>query len=70
MAWPPIGKRPKRWQAAAAHTGTSHVVAAAAAQGPGLLFGLSGSSVLSQATQWLFLTSLFATRAAKAAGPG
>jgi amino acid transporter len=46
--------------AMAAHAGTSHVVAAAAAQGPGLLFGLSGSSVLSQAAQWLFLTSLFA----------
>jgi amino acid transporter len=46
--------------AMAAHTGTSHVVAAAAAQGPGLLFGLSGSSALSQAAQWLFLTSLFA----------
>jgi amino acid transporter len=44
----------------AAHAGTSHVAAAAAAQGPGLMFGLSGSSVLSQASQWLFLTSLFA----------
>jgi amino acid transporter len=46
--------------AMAAHTGQAHVVAAAAAQGPGLLFGLGGSSVLSQAAQWLFLTSLFA----------
>jgi len=46
--------------AMAAHAGTSHVVAAATAQGPGLLFGLSGSGVLSQAAQWLFLTSLFA----------
>ncbi len=45
--------------AMAAHVGTSHVVAAAAAQGPGLLFGLGGG-VLSQAAQWLFLTSLFA----------
>ena len=40
--------------------GTGHVVAAAAAQGPGLMFGLSGNSVLAQAAQWLFLTSLFA----------
>jgi amino acid transporter len=46
--------------AMAARAGTSHVAAAAAAQGPGLMFGLSGSSVLSQACQWLFLTSLFA----------
>jgi amino acid transporter len=45
--------------AMAAHAGTSHVAAAAAAQGPGLLFGL-GSSLLAQAAQWLFLTSLFA----------
>jgi amino acid transporter len=36
------------------------VVAAAGAQGPGLLFGLGGGGVLSQAAQWLFLTSLFA----------
>jgi amino acid transporter len=35
-------------------------VAAAGAQGPGLLFGLGGSGGLSQAAQWLFLTSLFA----------
>ena len=46
--------------AMAAHAGTSHVVAAAGQQGPGLLFGLGGSGVLSQAAQWLFLTSLFA----------
>ncbi len=45
--------------AMAAHVGQSHVVAAAVAQGPGLLFGL-GSGELSQAAQWLFLTSLFA----------
>jgi amino acid transporter len=45
--------------AMAAHTGQAHVVAAAGQQGPGLLFGL-GSSGLSQAAQWLFLTSLFA----------
>lgn len=45
--------------AMAVHAGTSHVVAAAAAQGPGLLFGLGGSA-LSQAAQLLFLTSLFA----------
>src|ERR1039458_3247583 len=43
-----------------AHTGQSHVVAAAAAQGPGLLFSLAGSGGLSQAAQLLFLTSLFA----------
>jgi amino acid transporter len=42
-----------------AHTGRSQVVAAAAAQGPGLLFGL-GSGWLGQVAQWLFLTSLFA----------
>jgi amino acid transporter len=45
--------------AMAAHAGEGHVVAAAAAQGPGLLFGL-GSGGLSQAAQWLFLSSLFA----------
>jgi amino acid transporter len=45
--------------AMAAHAGKSHVVAAAAAQDPGLLFGL-GSNGLSQAAQLLFLTSLFA----------
>ena len=46
--------------AMAARTGQARVVAAAAAQGPGLLFGLGGSGVLAQAAQWLFLTSLFA----------
>jgi amino acid transporter len=46
--------------AMAARTGDSHVVAAAAAQGPGLMFGLGGSGALAQAAQWLFLTSLFA----------
>jgi amino acid transporter len=46
--------------AMAVRTGTGHVVAAAAAQGPGLLFGLGGSGALSQAAQLLFLTSLFA----------
>jgi amino acid transporter len=46
--------------AMAAHTGTSHVVTAAAAEGPGLLFGLSGNTALSQAAQVLFVTSLFA----------
>jgi amino acid transporter len=46
--------------AMAARNGDGHVVAAAAQQGPGLLFGLGGSGVLSQAAQWLFLTSLFA----------
>jgi amino acid transporter len=45
--------------AMAAHAGDRHVVAAATAQGPGLLFGL-GDGALSQAAQWLFLTSLFA----------
>ena len=46
--------------AMAAHNGTGHVVAAAGRLGPGLLFGLAGSAFLSQAAQWLFLTSLFA----------
>jgi amino acid transporter len=45
--------------AMAAHAGTGHVAAAAAAQGPGLLFGLGGGP-LPRAAQWLFLTSLFA----------
>jgi len=45
--------------AMAAHAGQSRAVAVAAAQGPGLLFGL-GSGWLGQAAQWLFLTSLFA----------
>jgi len=45
--------------AMAVHAGPSHVVAAAAGQGPGLLFGLGGGA-LSQAAQLLYLTSLFA----------
>jgi amino acid transporter len=45
--------------AMAAHAGDRRVVAAAARQGPGLLFGLGGGA-LSQAAQWLFLSSLFA----------
>src|SRR5215469_8178561 len=45
--------------AMAVHAGTRHVVAEAARQGPGLLFGL-GDGALSQAAQVLFLTSLFA----------
>jgi amino acid transporter len=46
--------------AMAAHNGAGRVVAAATAQGPGLLFGLSGNAALNQAAQWLFVTSLFA----------
>ncbi len=46
--------------AMAARNGQGHVVAAAGQQGPGLLFGLAGSGFLSQAAQWLFVTSLFA----------
>ena len=46
--------------AMAARTGTSHVVAVAAAQGPGLMFGLSGNAALSNTAQVLFVTSLFA----------
>lgn len=46
--------------AMAARTGDTHVVAAATQEGPGLLFGLAGNGTLSQAAQWLFLTSLFA----------
>src|SRR6266704_86181 len=46
--------------AMAAHAGQAHVTAAAAAQGPGLLFGLGSSGWLAQAAQVLFLTSLFA----------
>ena len=45
--------------AMAAHAGTAHVVAAAGAEGPGLLFSM-GAGWLSQTAQWLFLTSLFA----------
>ncbi len=43
----------------AAHAGQARVVAAAAQEGPGLLFSL-GNGFLSQAAQLLFLTSLFA----------
>jgi amino acid transporter len=46
--------------AMAAHNGAGRVVATATAQGPGLLFGLSGNAGLNQAAQWLFVTSLFA----------
>jgi amino acid transporter len=42
------------------HAGPAHVVADAGAQGPGLLYGLSSSSALSQVAQLLFITSLFA----------
>ena len=43
-----------------AHAGRAHVAAAAAAQGPGLLYGLASSGALAQAAQALFITSLFA----------
>jgi len=43
-----------------AHAGPAHVAAAAAAQGPGLLYGLSSSGVLAQVAPVLFMTSLFA----------
>ena len=43
-----------------AHAGRAHVAAAAAAQGPGLLYSLSSSGALGQAAQLLFITSLFA----------
>jgi amino acid transporter len=43
-----------------AHSGRSHVVAAAAAQGPGLLYSLSSNNALAQTAQVLFMTSLFA----------
>jgi amino acid transporter len=43
-----------------AHTGPARVAAAAAAQGPGLLYGLSSSGALAQTAQVLFITSLFA----------
>jgi amino acid transporter len=42
------------------HVGLGHVVAAAAAQGPGLMYGLAGNGALAQAAQVLFMTSLFA----------
>lgn len=45
--------------AMAAHAGTSHVVAAAAAEGPGLMFGMGGGT-LAGIAQFLFMTSLFA----------
>ncbi|HWF79623.1 MAG TPA: APC family permease [Streptosporangiaceae bacterium] len=45
--------------AMAVHAGQSHVVAVAAKEGPGLLFGLGGG-FLSATAQLLFLTSLFA----------
>ena len=38
----------------------AHAVAAAVAQGPGLLYGLSSSGALAQVAQLLFITSLFA----------
>jgi amino acid transporter len=43
-----------------AHTGPARVAAAAAAQGPGLLYNLSSSSALAQVAPVLFMTSLFA----------
>jgi amino acid transporter len=43
-----------------AHTGPARVAAAAAAQGPGLLYNLSSSSILAQTAPVLFMTSLFA----------
>ena len=46
--------------AMAVHAGRSHVVAAATAQGPGLLYSLTSSSALAQTAQLLFMTSLFA----------
>jgi amino acid transporter len=42
-----------------AHAGKAHVAAAAAAQGPGLLFGMASPAV-GDAAQLLFMTSLFA----------
>jgi amino acid transporter len=42
------------------HAGRAHVAAAAAAQGPGLLYSLSASSAVAQSAQLLFITSLFA----------
>jgi amino acid transporter len=45
--------------AMAAHAGPSHVVAAAAAQGPALMFAMGGTA-LAQTAQLLFMTSLFA----------
>ena len=45
--------------AMAAHAGPSHVVAAAGAEGPALMFGMGGST-LADIAQFLFMTSLFA----------
>jgi amino acid transporter len=45
--------------AMAAHAGTSHVVAAAASEGPALMFGMGGTT-LADIAQFLFMTSLFA----------
>jgi amino acid transporter len=45
--------------AMAARVGPSHVVAAAIAEGPGLLFGMGGNAIAPVA-QFLFMTSLFA----------
>jgi amino acid transporter len=45
--------------AMAAHAGLSHVVASAASQGPGLMFGMGGHP-LATVAQLLFMTSLFA----------
>jgi len=42
------------------HAGRSHVAAAAAAQGPGLLYSLSSSNALANTAQLMFMTSLFA----------
>ncbi|MBV9450348.1 MAG: APC family permease [Streptosporangiaceae bacterium] len=42
------------------HAGRTYVAAAAAAQGPGLLYNLSTASAVAQSAQWLFITSLFA----------
>jgi amino acid transporter len=42
------------------HAGRAHVAAAAASQGPGLLYTLTSSSALAQTAQLLFMTSLFA----------
>jgi len=46
--------------AMAVHAGRGQVAAAAAAQGPGLLYSLSSSSAVAQSAQLLFITSLFA----------
>jgi amino acid transporter len=46
--------------AMAVHAGRSHVAAAAASQGPGLLYSLSSSGALADTAQLMFMTSLFA----------